>query len=110
MTNTKTKLLLVGGPDVNTRIPLMQRLDSFQISTLGSLDNLKDEFAQAGFEYISYPLHRGTNHPLRLPLVHGTLLNDSLLLPAVATQNKSSSPWMDGHHTPSPLLKICGSH
>jgi len=55
------KILFVGGPDVNARIPLMQRLDDFHITALGSLNDLKDEFTKAGFEYFSYPLHRGTN-------------------------------------------------
>ena len=52
---------MIGGPDVNTRIPLMQCLNSFQIIAVGSLRELKNEFARAGFKYYSYALHRGTN-------------------------------------------------
>ncbi len=61
MMNHPKKVLFIGGPDVNARIPLMQQLDDFQITALGSKSELKEEFDQAGFEYYTYPLDRGTN-------------------------------------------------
>lgn len=57
----KTKILIVGGPDVNARIPLMQCLDAFQVAALGSAVELENEFTRAGFQYFPYPLHRGAN-------------------------------------------------
>jgi glycosyltransferase involved in cell wall biosynthesis len=57
----KKTVLFIGGPDVNTRIPLMQCLNDFEIIALGSLKELKDEFAKAGFKFFLYTLDRGTN-------------------------------------------------
>jgi glycosyltransferase involved in cell wall biosynthesis len=56
----KPKVVFIGGPDVNARIPLIQRLEDFQTIAVGSMDALKDQFAKEGIEYHSFPLHRGT--------------------------------------------------
>jgi len=57
----KKTVLYIGGPDVNTRIPLMQCLNNFKIIAVGSSRNLKNEFSKAGFKFYLYTLHRGTN-------------------------------------------------
>lgn len=57
----RSNILIVGGPDVDSRIPLMQHLDDFQITAVGSGDDLKKRFAQAGFQYFHYSLYRGVN-------------------------------------------------
>jgi len=56
------KVLLIGGPDVNARIPIIQSLaGQFSISVLGSNPYLSDAFNQVGINYSSYNLNRGTN-------------------------------------------------
>ncbi len=58
------KVLLVGGPDVDLRLDLMQRLrDHFELGALGTLPTLHARFAEAGFAYHPYILHRRV-HPL----------------------------------------------
>jgi len=37
----KSKICMIGGPDVNTRIPLIQCLNNFQIIAVGSLRDLR---------------------------------------------------------------------
>lgn len=58
-------VLLVGGPDVDARIPLMRFLrNDFEIAAVGSNPALADHFSAAGFTYYTYGLGRSTN-PLR---------------------------------------------
>lgn len=53
------RVLLVGGPDVDARLELMQRLaGSFSMGALGSLPTLSSRFKAAGFSYHTYPLSR----------------------------------------------------
>lgn len=66
MTQNKTidtpRVLIIGGSDVNARIPIIQSLaDEFTISVLGSNPGLADAFNQAGINYSSYNLNRGIN-------------------------------------------------
>jgi glycosyltransferase involved in cell wall biosynthesis len=57
-----TKVLLIGGPDVDARIELMHRLkDTFEIGALGSHPALQDKFLAEGFLYNSYHLNRQVN-------------------------------------------------
>src|SRR3989442_1332709 len=56
------KVLLVGGPDVDARLELMQRLSAtVEISAVGSLPGLRDKFLAQGFRYSAYPLNRRVN-------------------------------------------------
>ena len=56
------KLALVGGPDVDGRIELMQYLrNNFQVFAIGSEPALVECFAQAGFRYRHYHLARRVN-------------------------------------------------
>ena len=56
------KALLLGGPDVDTRIKLMQVLsDEFAFSVAGSSLSLRSRFAATGFTFFYYPLGRGSN-------------------------------------------------
>ena len=56
------KVLLVGGPDVDSRLELMQSLRKhFEMSALGSLPSLRDKFFSEEFCYDSYILNRGVN-------------------------------------------------
>ncbi len=58
------RVMLVGGPDVNARIPLMQvfrKTGALNVMAAGSEPGLADEFARSGFPYFSYPLHRAVN-------------------------------------------------
>ena len=58
----KPKVLLVGGPDVDARIPLIHlQKDSLSIYTLGSQPELKQRFTDEGLDYRTYHLNRGTN-------------------------------------------------
>ncbi len=58
----KAKVIIVGGPDVDTRIPLIHHLkDSLSIYTLGSQPELDQRFASQGLDYRTYRLNRGTN-------------------------------------------------
>lgn len=55
-------VLLVGGPDVDARLELMHRLkNSFNVSAIGSNDELKSTFSGEGFDYHSYHMHRRVN-------------------------------------------------
>ena len=61
-TTAKPTVLIVGGPDVDARIELMQALkDEFSLAAAGSSPQLSQRFAQAGFDYFYYPLGRGSN-------------------------------------------------
>ena len=54
------KVLLVGGPDVDARLDLMQCLRSeFDLSVAGSSPKLQGKFSAAGFDYYEYTLGRG---------------------------------------------------
>jgi glycosyltransferase involved in cell wall biosynthesis len=56
------KVLMIGGPDVDGRIPLIKRLEGqFSVSVLGSNPSLSTIFTQAGITYSSYHLDRGSN-------------------------------------------------
>jgi glycosyltransferase involved in cell wall biosynthesis len=51
------KVLLVGGPDIDLRLELMDRLaNDFDISAMGSDSALQERFMAAGFHYTSYRL------------------------------------------------------
>jgi glycosyltransferase involved in cell wall biosynthesis len=57
-----SKVLLVGGPDIDARLDLMHSIsDRFEIIALGSLSSLHDKFSTEGFCYYSYTLNRGVN-------------------------------------------------
>lgn len=61
-TPDKPIVLLVGGPDVDARIDLMQALrNEFRMWAAGSSPHLAPHFAQAGLDYCFYPLDRGSN-------------------------------------------------
>lgn len=54
--------MLVGGPDVDSRLELMHALEeTFALSALGSVPALRGKFLAEGFEYGSYNLDRGVN-------------------------------------------------
>ena len=56
------KVLLVGGPDVDARIELMQELNgSFQLLAAGTDSRLDTAFERVGFEYYNYPMTRRVN-------------------------------------------------
>ena len=57
----KPVILIVGGPDVDGRIPLMQRLHDLQVGAVGSNADLREKFTQSGFQFFHYPLYRGIN-------------------------------------------------
>lgn len=60
----KLVVLLIGGPDVNSRIPLIKTIAhtwGTYIATAGSKKALADEFRRVGCDYFAYPLHRGVN-------------------------------------------------
>jgi glycosyltransferase involved in cell wall biosynthesis len=53
-------VLIVGGPDVDARLELMERLrPEFECAAAGSAPELGPRFAAAGFKYYDYPLNRG---------------------------------------------------
>lgn len=55
----KPRVALVGGPDVDARVPLMRALaDRFELSAFGSEPSLAAKFAAAGFPFSPYPLSR----------------------------------------------------
>lgn len=69
------KVLLVGGPDVDARLELMQRLkNSFDIGAVGSHPALRAKFLSEGFEYSNYHLNRKVN-PLSDLLTLGQLIS-----------------------------------
>ena len=56
------RVLIVGGDDVHKRIDLMTALsDRFRFAGAGSDLRRTDDFVQAGFPFIYYPMDRGTN-------------------------------------------------
>ncbi|NNM35348.1 MAG: glycosyltransferase family 4 protein [Gemmatimonadetes bacterium] len=56
------RVLIVGGDDVHKRIDLMKALsDRFRFAGAGSDLRRADDFVQAGFPFIYYPMDRGTN-------------------------------------------------
>jgi len=60
---------MVGGPDVDSRLELMQQLSNeFELTMAGSDDSLKERFHRAGFAYWSYNLNRGASplHDLKM--------------------------------------------
>jgi glycosyltransferase involved in cell wall biosynthesis len=58
----RPKLVVVGGPDVDLRVRLVQELAKhFDIAVLGSESLLEATYQQLGLEYRSYPLRRGIN-------------------------------------------------
>ena len=55
-------VLIIGGPDVDLRLEIMERLRSdFEMMAAGSLSELQQKFAASGFRYFSYPLSRRVN-------------------------------------------------
>ena len=60
--NRKQKVILVGGPDVDTRLALVRFLSSTRdVITLGSDHALKRRFDDEGFIFLAYPLSRKVN-------------------------------------------------
>ncbi len=56
----KPRVAIVGGPDVDSRLPLMGRLSEwFDFRAVSSEPRLADRFREAGYEFASYPLPRG---------------------------------------------------
>lgn len=61
-TTTKPQVMIVGGPDVHTRIELMEQLSNdFHLSAAGTQSHHKSAFKQAGFTYHRYPMARRMN-------------------------------------------------
>ncbi len=59
---TKPTILLMGGPDVDLRLPLMEHLRSeFEMVAAGTASELQGRFSAAGFRYHVVPLHRTVN-------------------------------------------------
>jgi glycosyltransferase involved in cell wall biosynthesis len=60
--NKKTRIAIVGGPDVDARIQLMRTLRSdFDFVAIGSSPHLAGRFQDAGFEYCYVPMKRGAH-------------------------------------------------
>ena len=58
----RPKVVIVGGPDVDARLDLMNQLrDDFDCGALGSDPALIDRFSNAGFDYNHYYLNRQAN-------------------------------------------------
>jgi glycosyltransferase involved in cell wall biosynthesis len=56
----RPRVLIVGGEDVDRRIDLMHGLAAdYELAAAGTRSDLAASFAQAGFPYYYYPLHRG---------------------------------------------------
>jgi glycosyltransferase involved in cell wall biosynthesis len=51
--------LIVGTSDVDTRIPLIQRLVGFRMGAMGTAERLRIRFEAAGFPYYRYYMRRG---------------------------------------------------
>jgi glycosyltransferase involved in cell wall biosynthesis len=65
--NSLPKVLLVGGPDVDARLPLMHRLRAdFDLAAVGSRRTLQPSFMAQNFGYSVYRLSRETNPLLDL--------------------------------------------
>lgn len=58
---TKTRLLLVGGPDVDARLPFIATLKGYEVAAAGSDMSLNATFEAVGVDYFYYPLDRRTN-------------------------------------------------
>ncbi len=55
----RLRLCVIGGPDVDKRIPLLQRLEnSFEVSAIGSEASLAPRFEQAGYRFEAYRMSR----------------------------------------------------
>lgn len=62
MSGERPRLLVVGGPDVDQRLPLLERLaHRFDGGGVGSRPELAHRFAERGFPYAHYRLSRGFN-------------------------------------------------
>lgn len=58
----RPKIAILGGSDVDSRIDLMDLLKSdFDVCAIGSLDQLRPRFVEAGFHYYDYVLSRQVN-------------------------------------------------
>jgi glycosyltransferase involved in cell wall biosynthesis len=58
-THRRPRIVLIGGPDVDARLPLMHELErDFEVAALGSTPELAPVFAEHGFQYRHYPLDR----------------------------------------------------
>lgn len=56
------RILLIGGPDVDTRIELMRLLgDKYQVQAAGSNVEIAKKFERGGFKYHYYPLAKKVN-------------------------------------------------
>lgn len=56
---TLPRVALVGGPDVDARLPLMRALrDRYELLACGSEPALEAKFSTQGFRYVAYPLSR----------------------------------------------------
>ena len=63
---------MVGGPDIDSRLGLIQHLlDDYELMAAGSDKTLQERFQKAGIIYWSYKLNRGINplHDLQMVLV-----------------------------------------
>lgn len=68
------KVAIVGGPDVDARIELMQHLKSnFETVAVGTNKALSEKFKSEGFEYQVYNLGRGVN-PIQDLIAFGQLI------------------------------------
>ncbi|MEA3351182.1 MAG: glycosyltransferase family 4 protein [Chloroflexota bacterium] len=92
--NNPPILLIVSGPDVNTRIPLMNYLGGFQIAAAGSERGLEKQFAREGYPFYYYPLNRTAN-PIAdlISLVNLTLLFQRLRPDIVHTFSTKPGVW-----------------
>jgi len=55
-------LCVIGGPDLDRRIPLLQRLEEdFEVSAIGSNTALAPRFERVGYPFETYPLSRRFN-------------------------------------------------
>lgn len=67
----KPKVLLVGGPDVDLRIALIQRLRAdFDVVALGTSHACADRFAAAGLRFQHYPMTRNASPLQDLRALH----------------------------------------
>lgn len=58
----RPRLLLISGPDMDTRIPFMKRLEpDFDIAAAAPDPTLRQDFEDAAIEFLDYPLDRGAS-------------------------------------------------
>lgn len=58
----KPRVLIIGGPDVEARIPLIKQMDdTFHFLVAGSQDQPETPFRRAGIEFVAYPMRRSAN-------------------------------------------------